>query len=491
MLLSMAVSLYTSRVVLKTLGIEDFGIYNVVGGIVTMLAFFNSSMATSTQRFLNYEMGKGNSCSNLQTVFSNAINAHYLIGVVTVFLLETIGLWFVYNKLNIPQEQFDAAIWVYHFSVLSLFVSIITTPYNAAIIANEKMGIYAYYSVFEVILKLVIVYVLMLFPYNKLTLYGFLQLGVSVIMCFLYFRYCRKNFNECRYKWIWGKVQIKALFSFSGWMLFGCISDMLSKQGVNILINMFFGPVFNAARAIAVQVQHAVNNFVANFMTAVRPQIIKSYSAKEFDFMYRLVFSASKLSFYLLFVLTMPILLYAEYILDLWLDIVPEYCVLFTRLVLIELLISSAYVPIAQINQASGKIRNYQVAISIIFLMTFVLTYVLFKLGLPVYSTFVVSIILSIVGLIVRVLILKKENDFPAKVYMLKIMLPLFPIALMAFVLPYLLRHYMPVNFFCIIINSLLGLLCSCLVVWCFGLDKEERYFIKDRLSAIFIKLKI
>lgn len=490
MLFTMGVSLFTSRVVLQTLGVEDYGIYNVVGGIVSMLVFFNSSVATSTQRFLNHEMGKGGDGSNLQRIFSNAINAHLIIGVLTVILLETGGLWFLYNKLNIPQEQFHAAVWVFHFSVLSLFVSIIMTPYNAAIIANEKMGIYAYYSIFEVSFRLIIVYILTQLPYNKLILYGFLSLCVSVLMCLLYFVYCKRHFSECVYKWNWDRTQITSLFSFSGWMLFGCLSDMLSKQGVNILINMFFGPMFNAARAVAVQVQYAVNNFVANFMTAVRPQIIKSYSAGEYNYMYRLVFSASKLSFYLLFVLTVPILLYTEYIFDLWLDIVPEYSVLFTRLVLIELLISSAYVPIAQINQASGRIRNYQIAISVIFLLNFVLSYILYKLGFPVYSTFIVSIGLSIVGLFVRVIILKIDNNFPAKHYILKIMLPLLPIALLAMAVPYLLCHWMPINLLTIVLNSVVGVLCSCLVIWCLGLDKTEKGFIKGKISAIITKVR-
>lgn len=489
MLLTMAVSLYTSRVVLNTLGVEDYGIYNVVGGIVSMLSFFNSSMATSTQRFLNYEMGKGNAGA-LQAVFSNAVNAHYLIGVITVLGLETIGLWFVYNKLNIPIEQFDAAIWVFHFSVLSLFISIISTPYNAAIIANERMGIYAYLSVLDVVLRLLIVYVLLIAPYNKLIVYGLLQLLVSAIMQILYRLYCVRNFKECRYKRIWEKELIYKMFSFSGWMLFGCISDMLSKQGVNILINMFFGPVYNAARAIAVQVQHAVNNFVTNFMTAVRPQIIKNYSAGNFEDMYKLVFSASKFSFYLLFILVLPILLYTDYILKIWLDTVPEYCALFTRLVLIELLVSSAYTPIAQINQASGKIRNYQVAISLIFLASFILTYISYRLGMPVYFAFVVSVVLAIVGLFIRVYILKKDNDFPARYYLLHVMLPLLPIALISMIIPFCMKNHFEVNFMNLLLNCVVGCICSCSFIWLLGLNQMEKNYIKDKLLLIYSKFK-
>ncbi len=483
MLFTMAVALYTSRVVLNTLGVEDYGIFNVVGGIVSMLSFFNSSMATSTQRFLNYEMGRNNG-NGLRDVFVNAVNAHYLIGAITVVGLETVGLWFVYNKLNVPAGQLDAAVWVFHCSVLSLFISIISTPYNAAIIANERMGVYAYYSIIEVVLKLLIVYLLVAIPYNKLIVYGLLTLAVSVVMRILYNVYCIRNFAECKYKWQWNVVLMKKMFFFSGWMLFGCISDMLSKQGVNVLINIFFGPIFNAARAIAVQVQTAVNSFVANFMTAVRPQIIKSYSAGDFQHMYRLVFSSSKLSFYLLFVLTTPVLIYTDFILMLWLKQVPEYSVLFTRLVLVELLISSAYVPIAQINQASGKIRNYQMAISVIFLVSFILTYVLYKIGMPVYSTFILSVALAIVGLFVRVIILKRDNGFPASEYLLKVMLPLVPVAALSLAVPLLIYQYTETTFLTFVFNSIAGLISSVVVIWLFGLDKMEKSFITEKFNS-------
>lgn len=490
MFLIMAVTLYTSRVILNVLGIEDFGIYNVVGGIVTMLSFFNNSMATSTQRFLNYEMGKEDK-SSLQIIFSSAINVHYIIGIVTVIALETIGLWFVYNKLNIPSEQFNAAIWVFHFSVLSLFISIISTPYNAAIIANEKMGIFAYLSILEVILKLIVVYILLIIPYNKLIIYGFLQLVISFSMRLLYTQYCIKNFKECKYKMQWERKTIKQMFSFTGWMICGCISSMLSSQGVNILINMFFGPIFNAARAIAVQVQHAVNSFNLNFMTAVKPQIIKYYSSGNYEYMYKLVFTASKCSFFLLFILTLPILLYTENILELWLGIVPEYAALFTRLVLIELLISSAYNPIAQINQASGKIKNYQMSISYIYFFNFFITYILYKWGAPVYSTFINSVILAFIGLLIRVNILRKENKFPAKYYLLHIMLPLLPIAAISTLIPLIIKNYLGNSIIMVFTNCIFALICSIILIWFIGLNKSEKKFINDKLSFLYNKIKI
>lgn len=479
----MLVSLYTSRVVLNTLGVEDYGIYNVVGGVVAMLSFFNSSMATSTQRYLNYEMGKGNT-SGLRKIFSNAINTHFLIGVVTVILLETIGLWFVYSFLNIPEHKFDAAIIVYHCSVASLFISITSTPYNSAIIANEKMNVYAYFSIVEVLLKLLIVYLLLVILYNKLIVYAFLMLGVTILMRLMYGTYCVRKFPECKYQTGFDKPIVKEMLSFSGWMLFGTLSDMLSKQGINLLINIFFGPIFNASRAIAVQVQSAISSFSTNFMTAVKPQIIKSYSSKDYDYMYKLVFTSSKVSFFLLFILTMPILLYTEEILQLWLKQVPDMSPLFTRLVLIEILISSAYSPIAQVNQASGRIKNYQLAISLLFLTIFFLTLLVFKLGFPVYSTFIISVFFAVIGLFIRILILRKENFFPAKVYLSKVILPLIPVVLISISIPVLMYKFLPHTIIYFLLNIIAGLTLNAISIWLIGLNKSEKVLIKNGIKS-------
>lgn len=489
MLFGMLVSLYTSRVVLQTLGVEDYGIYNVVGGVVSMLAFFNSSMATSTQRFLNYEMGKGNQ-QRLKEVFSNSINAHVVIGIFVVLALETVGLWFVYNKLNIPSHQFDAAIWVYHCSVLAFFLSIISTPYGAAIVANERMGVYAYFSILEIVLRLLIVYLLVVLPYNKLMVYSSLQLCVAVIMRVVNNVYCVKNFKECSYSFVFNNELIVKMFTFSGWMLFGCISDLLSKQGVNILINIFFGPVFNASRAIALQVQGAVGAFSSNFMFAVRPQIVKSYSSGNFDYMYKLVFSSSKMSFYLMLVCITPVFICTEYIMNLWLGMIPEYCVLFTRFVLFELLVASAYEPIAQINQASGKIKNYQLTISVLFFLIFIATYIVYKLGFPVYYSFVISLLFAIVGLFARILVLKKVNSFPAVAYLYKVILPLLPVIVLTIFPPMLVSYLLPDNFVSLVLIAGLSLICAFLSIWFIGLDKAEKQFVTDKINNLLTKIR-
>ncbi len=460
MLLIMAISLYTSRIILQVLGVVDYGIYNVVGGVVTMLGFLNSSLSTATQRYLNYEMGKGN-LSGLQKVFSMSFLGFVLIALVALCLAESIGLWFVYHKLIIPIERFRTAVWVYHFSVLTFMVNLLVVPYNAAIIAHEKMSVYAYVSIGEVVLKLLLVFLLQIIVYEKLLLYAIMMFVTACIVAFSYRFYCIRVFSECRLCWCWDKELLKGIFSFSGWMLTGTISNLFSTQGVNILMNMFFGPIVNAARAIAVQVHTAVNSFVANFMTAVRPQIVKSYSQGKIEYMYHLVFSASKFSFFLLFILVIPILFNTELILRLWLKTVPDYAVLFTRLLLIDLLINATYNPIAYVSQASGKIRDYQLVISIGFLLIIILTWLAFFYEYPVYFAFVIAIGIDMLGLFSRLWVLKKIVDFPVRRYLKLVCVPTLLVLSVSIVCAYL-----PYIWF--EITDLLSLLFY--VFWCIGL---------------------
>lgn len=487
MFLTMMIALYTSRIVLGALGVEDYGIYNVVGGVVAMLSFFNSSMATSTQRYLNVEMGKGN-LENLNKVFISAIHSHIIIAVLTIATLELFCTGILFDKLTIPPERLDAAITVFHIAVASLFVSIVGTPYGAVIIANEKMSIYAYVSIFESLLRLIIIYLLVISPFDKLISYVVLQFLVTAGIQVFYLLYCGRFFKECKYRFIWDNNLIKRLFSFTGWMLFGCMSDMLGNQGVNILINIFFGPVYNAARGIAVQIKTAIDTFVQNFLTAVKPQIMKSYAAGDYSYTYRLVYSASRLSFYLLFILTLPVFFNTHYILEVWLKNVPPYCELFTQLTLMELLIRTSYAPIAQINQASGKVRNYQIAISILFLFTFVSCYILFKLNFPVYTAFIVAVIVAVVGLLVRLEILRHDCEFPALEYVKKVFAPIMPVFLVSSILPFIHSTNNDQSFSHFLLNSLLCVFCSCVSIWFLGISKSEKILLIDKVKPIINK---
>ena len=307
MLLTMAVTLYTSRVILNTLGVEDYGIYNVVGGFVAMMGFLNNSMAVATQRFLSFEIGK-KSNSQFSRVFSMSMSIHILIALVILVLAETVGLWFVKTQLTIPIERMGAALWVFHFSILAFIVNVISVPYNATIIAHERMNVFAWVSIIDVSLKLLIVFILQWFGYDKLKFYALLMFGVALIIRLIYGSYCSRKFVESKFHFYWDKSLFKTIMSFAGWSLWGGAASVLHSQGVNILLNIFFGPAINAARGIAYQIQGAVNSFVSNFQIAINPQIIKSYASSKIEYMHQLIFQGAKYSFYLLFALSLPIL---------------------------------------------------------------------------------------------------------------------------------------------------------------------------------------
>lgn len=490
MLLIMLVSLYTSRVVLQTLGVVDFGIYNVVGGVVTMLAFFNSSLNTATQRYMNYEMGKNNA-EGLAKVFSMSFIGFCIIAVITAVLAESVGLWFIYNRLVIPPDRLNVAVIVFHLSVLTFIVNILLIPYSAAIIAHEHMSIYAYISIAEVVLKLLLVFLLQVIDCDKLILFGVMVCVVSCLVALSYRYYCVRQFRECRLKWVWDKSLLKGLFSFSGWMLSGTMTNMLSTQGVNMLINMFFGPAMNAARAVAMQVNGAVGAFEANFMTAVRPQIVKSYAQEDWYYMYRLVFSSSKCSFYLLFVLVLPILFNTHSILALWLKEVPDYAALFTQLVLIDLLINAAYGPIAYVSQASGKIRDYQIVISVGFILIAVLTWLAFKMKFPVEYAFIITIAIDIIGLFARLWVLQRTVQFPVLAYFKKVMSPVMLVFTLSLLSAYFISGCFDSETFVGMIGNAMG---SCLVagglIWIIGMEQAEKQMVIKGISKLTNKIK-
>lgn len=485
----MLVSLYTSRVVLNTLGVEDYGTYAIVGGVVAMFGFLNSSMASATQRFLAYEIGRGDS-QMLKNVFNMSINVHFLIAIIVVILAETAGLWFLNNKLTLPLERIDAAQWVYQFSVLAFVVGILSVPYNAMIIAQEKMNVYAWVSIMDVIFKLLVAFLLLYVSFDKLKLYAILIFSVSFITTSVYILYCRISFKETKFKFIWDAGLFKRIFSHSGWMLFGTSSNMLSTQGVNILMNMFFGVTVNAARGIAVQIQAIVNSFVNNFMMAVQPQIIKNYAQNNYKEMYKLVFSSSKYSFFLVFILSLPILFLTETIISWWLGMVPEHVVLYTRLILIDLLIITQYPSIASVSQATGKIKYYQLTISLGFLLTFVFTYILYKLDFPSHYAFLIMIVMSVLGLAARLLILRSQLSFPINEYVKKVVLKVLVVVMISLPIPYLFYHFIEneiYRFFAICVSSLFLCVIS---IWFWGLEDNERGFFRLKLKTITKKLK-
>lgn len=489
MLFTMAVSLYTSRVVLNTLGIEDYGLYNVVGGFVSMFTFLNGAMASATQRFLNFELGCGNK-ERLHKVFCTSINIHALISVIILLLSETIGLWFVYTHLNIPPDRFSAALWVYHASVLATIVMVMSIPYNAVIIAHERMGAFAYISVLEVVLKLLIVYLLVISDIDKLKLYAILMLLIQLLIRFIYGNYSGRHFVETRYRWIWDKDLFKEMTGFAGWSLFGNIAAVAFTQGLNVLLNMFFGPALNAARGIAVQVQNAIKGFCINFQTALNPQITKSYASGDMPYMHNLVFTSSKFSYFLLLFISLPVMFETDLILQWWLKVVPAHTVVFVRLILVISMIDSLANPLIQAASATGKIRKYQSVVGTMLIMILPISYIALKCGSTPESVFIIQFIVFCVALFARVWMLRTLVNLSLSEYFRKALLPMFLVTVFSLVIPMVIRVCMLQSLSRFVTVCVVSFISVVVSVYIFGLVDKERAFFVDRLKTLRNKFR-
>lgn len=488
MLFMMAVSLYTSRVVLNTLGVSDYGIYNVVGGVVAMFGFINNSMSSATQRYITFALGRGDK-DNLKKVFSTALQIHVLISALIVILGETIGLWFMYEKMQIPENRMDAAFWVLQCSILSAVVMIISVPYNADIIAHEKMSAFAYISVLEAVLKLAVVFLLLISSYDRLIFYAFLILAVQVLIRFCYSHYCNKHFEETKYHKVWDKSLFKEMTGFAGWSIFGNLSSVLFGQGLNMLLNVFFGPVVNAARAIAVQVQTAIQQFVGNFQMALNPQITKTYAKGEMEEMHKLMFRSARFSFYLLFFLSLPVLFETEQILTVWLNVVPENTVIFLRIMICISLIFTLSNPLMVANQATGKVRKYQIICGSIQLLILPISYVSLKLDFPAYSVFIVHFIIELITQCIRMILLKPLIGLTMKDYLSNVYSRVILVVVLSVIIPltiYLNMDNTALRFFLVCIMSLLSV---SFVTYRVGLSQKEHEFVKSKLILILKKL--
>lgn len=396
MLLIMGVNLYTSRIILQALGVDDFGLYNIVGGVVVLFTFINNAMVASTQRFLNYELGRNNP-EEAQKVFSASLSIHFAIAAVFLILAETVGLWFLNTYIQIPPGRETAANWVYQFTIITSIINIIRTPYNASIIAHERMSFYAYISIIEVVLKLLVVYLVYLFA-DRLISYAALITIVTLIVFGGYYLFCRKKFPICRYKFEYNKQRYLSIASFSGWSLFGSTANMGAQQGLNILLNIFFGVATNAAIGIANQVSHAIYTFVSNFQTAFNPQIVKTFAAKQHNDFYNLIYNTSRYSFFLLFALALPISIYCSEILNLWLTDVPDYAKEFCIIMIVSSLFDALSGPLWMSVYASGKIKSYQITISCLLFSTLIFAYLVAKLG---YNPIIVLWIKPLISVII------------------------------------------------------------------------------------------
>ena len=484
MLFMLVVSLYTSRVVLNTLGVTDYGVYNVVGGVVAMFGFINSSMSSATQRYITFALGRGD-IPHLQTVFSTALQIHLLIAVLVALLGETVGLWFLYEKMQIPAGRMDAAFWVLQCSIVSAMVMVASVPYNADIIAHEKMSAFAYISVLEVVLKLAVVYVLLAFPCDKLVLYAFLILAVQLLVRFCYTHYCHRHFVETRYRRVWDKALFKEMTGFAGWSMFGNLAGVLFGQGLNMLLNVFFGPVVNAARAVSVQVQNAIQQFVGNFQMALNPQITKTYAKGEMQEMHKLMFRSARFSFYLLFFLSLPVLFETDFILTLWLKTVPENTVVFLRIMICTSLIYSLANPLIVANQATGKVKRYQAVCGSILLCILPISYACLKLGCPAYSVFIVHFVMEAVAQLARMIMLRPLIEIRLRDYFKNVYMRVGLVVALSVALPFAVYESVDgavVRFFAVCAVCALSVAAAAYSV---GLSVGERAFVKAKAVGV------
>lgn len=495
MMLTMAVSLFTSRVILQTLGVTDYGIYNTVGGIVGFLSFINGALATGSSRFITFELGKGN-FDKLQRTFSTTLTIHIFLAVLIILVAETFGLWFLYNKLIIPPDRFHAAVWCFHLSLVAAAVTLTQVPYNAAIMAHEKMDIYAYVSIVEVFSKLAIVYMLYIGTYDKLIMYAVLYLMLNISLSLYYRYYCVKNFKETRYRFTIDKPIIKEIGKFSGWSLVASVSVALKNQGVLIMLNMFFEPLVVAARAISLQVNGVVNQFVNNFRIAANPQIVKRYANGEYDSSKNLLMDSTKYSYFLLFLMGMPIFFTADQLLHLWLGVVPEYTTVFLKLVIIQNMFAVFDTSFYTALYAKGELKQNALLSPVLGIITFPIVYILFRCGYsPIALSWVHVGLYFVLAFIVKPILLIKLVDYQISDF-LKVFKTCFLVTVFALVIPSLFYMYWYSTQDSSVILFLemvtVCIVCSMLSIWMFGLSKKYRgkiiSYIMAKLDYLFNK---
>lgn len=486
--LMLAIGLYTSRVVLQVLGVEDYGIYNVVGGMVAMFSILYSTMSSASQRFITYALGEKD-YDKLRRTFQTSVTLHVILGVFAALLIEILGIWLLYNKLSIPVGRYNAAEWVLHFSALATFIKVICIPYDSLIIAHEKMSAFAYVGIYEAVMKLLIVWMLLLFSYDKLILYALFIVLLNISLRIIYTAYSHKYFAESRgIRLHIDKSLFKEMFAFAGWNLLGNGSLLLRNQGIDILSNIFYGVTVNAAKGVSRQVQTAVMTFVSNFQTAVKPQLTKAVAAKEYEHVYTLIQQGSRFSFYLLALFSVPIITSADEILNIWLVKVPEWSVIFVQLTFIYLLFDVLSRFLTHAILATGNIRNYQLIVGGTKLFALPLTYIFFYFEYDPTAGIWVNIGLEIVCFSLRLLYNKRRLQFPVYKYIYGICLRCWVVFLLALSASFMFKNYISENVFIDIAVSVVLIIAAISVI---GISSSERHIlIKKVLPIIYRKVK-
>lgn len=479
--LIMLVSLYTSRVILQALGVEDYGVYTAIGGVVSILSVVISPLDAAISRFLTYELGRGNK-ERLKRYFSTGLSIMLFFSIIAVIILETLGIWFLNNKMVVSSERLTAANWVLHLSIAAFVFNMLSSPYRAVIIAHEKMSLFAYLGIMDALLKLSVALVLKYSHDDKLILYATLLLIVSIIVQLVYLIICNKQFDECKkIKIGFDKELFGGLFSFAGWSFFGSAASVCRGQGVNILFNLFGGPVVNAAFGIATQVNNAVGSFVNNFTTALNPSIIKSYAATQKDYMMSLIYQGARFSYFLVLFFALPLILETAYITRIWLGQTPDYSVVFIQLMLIYSLVESLSKTIMAGVHASGKIRLYQIVIGGFQIIILPIAYLLLRIGLSPVFVLVAMVIVDIVAVFARTLLAKKIFDLSISSYIAQVIFKVLIVSVVALFAPLLLRLYLAESIWRFILVVFTCLLSTALSVLFVGCSKTERRAIVDK----------
>lgn len=482
MLVMMFISFFTSRIMLNALGVDDYGINNVVGGLVSMFSLLSSSLSSSTSRFMTFALGKGN-INELKKVFSTSINIHVILALVVVVAIETIGVWFLNNKMNIPADRLYAANWVLQCSVVVFAIGLLSVPYNSAIIAHEKMSAFAYMTIFDATFRLIVVFAIYYYGGDRLILLSFLLLFQSFVRQAVYWIYCKRKFEECVYVKVWDKGLNKSMFSFAGWNFIGCTAGLMKDQGVNIAINLFTSPAVNAARGIAMQVNGIIGQFIGGFTTALNPQITKSYASGDLKRMHNLMFQGTRLSYYLFMFLSIPVFFEIETVLQFWLGQVPEHTVLFARLVLVLSLAEILSYTLITAQLATGKIRNYQIAVGGILLLNFPLSYLFLYLGFFPECTIIVAIVISQICLFARLWFLRGMVKLSARNYLKKVYLNVIIVTLLSVIFPSLCYFFIlpsVIRFFAVCTTSVLS---SLSFIYYIGCSQEERVIVNGYIN--------
>lgn len=485
MAFSMLVGFYTSRVILQVLGVEDFGLYNVIGGIISLFTVLNAALVNTTSRFITVSLAKGNAHDTRQ-IFNMALLLHFFVGLFIVALGETVGLWYLHNKLVVPEGREVAAEWLYQFTIISAFFSTINVPYNSAIIAHEKINIYAIIQIIDVVLKLIIVFLLRVAPFDQLIFYALLVLLVTLFNVAVNFIYCHRKFEEVKFLLYWSWNTFREILKFIGWAIVGNFSSMFYTQGINLMLNAFCGPAVNAARGIAVQVQGVVQQLANNVQTAINPQILKSYAIKEMDRMYTLIIASSRLCFYMLFIISLPILLETDFLLTLWLGTVPAHTVNFVRIILMSVLLDAFVNPMFTANLASGKLAIYHGTLAVLMYGFMFITYFTIKNTRIPETVFLCYLAASIIGYVMKIFIMNYQVGLKPKMYVQRVLYPVAIVICASVVTPLAVHHFLAEGWVEFLLTSFVSVVSVGVSVYFLGITKGER-----NLAISFVRSKL